>query len=224
MRLRGRALLLGLAWSLDLGTAIAQSIYTCTDARGRRLTSDRPILDCIDREQREMTPSGTVKRRIGPSLTADEVAAEEDKARKAAEERNRAAEEKRRQRALVNRYPNQASHDKERVAALALIDGLIASSQNRSATLSEQRKKLDAEGEFYKGERNRMPPTLRRSLEQTEQEQGAQNRFVAEQQIEKQRIDTRFNEELVRLKVLWAQQASPVTTPVAVASKPAPTR
>ncbi|HET7868163.1 MAG TPA: DUF4124 domain-containing protein, partial [Burkholderiaceae bacterium] len=27
-------------------------IYSCTDARGRRLTSDRPIIECLDREQR----------------------------------------------------------------------------------------------------------------------------------------------------------------------------
>jgi hypothetical protein len=73
------------------------SIYTCVDAKGRRLTSDRPILDCIDREQQELSPAtGLVVRKIGPSLTAEERAAAEDKAKREAEERNRQVEEKRR--------------------------------------------------------------------------------------------------------------------------------
>ncbi len=29
------------------------AIYTCTDAQGRRITSDRPIAACIDRPQRD---------------------------------------------------------------------------------------------------------------------------------------------------------------------------
>ena len=45
------------------GHAWAQAgIYTCVDAKGRRLTSDRPIVECLDREQKELTPNGNVKR------------------------------------------------------------------------------------------------------------------------------------------------------------------
>jgi hypothetical protein len=60
-----------------LAPAWAEGIYTCVDAKGRRITSDRPIIECIDREQRELSPSGTVRRKIGPSLTAMERAAVE---------------------------------------------------------------------------------------------------------------------------------------------------
>ncbi|MDP1270894.1 DUF4124 domain-containing protein, partial [Klebsiella pneumoniae] len=49
-------------------------IYTCVDASGRRITSDRPITQCLDREQHELTGSGTVKRVIPPSYTAEERA------------------------------------------------------------------------------------------------------------------------------------------------------
>jgi hypothetical protein len=47
-------------------------IYTCIDAKGRKLTSDRKIPECSDREQKILNPSGTVKARIGPNLTAQE--------------------------------------------------------------------------------------------------------------------------------------------------------
>ena len=66
-----------------------QGIYTCVDAKGRRITADRPIHDCNDREQSEMSSGGLVVRKIGPSLTAQERALEEAKAAKAQDERNR---------------------------------------------------------------------------------------------------------------------------------------
>ena len=97
-----------------LQLAHAQAIFTCVDGKGRHITSDRPIPECLDREQRELNPSGTVKRQIPPSQTAEERAAEEVRQRLAAEDQARIAEEKRRDRALLARYPNRASHDAER--------------------------------------------------------------------------------------------------------------
>ena len=47
-------------------------VYTCIDAKGRKLTADRPIVECIDREQKVLNPSGTVRAKVGPSLTAQE--------------------------------------------------------------------------------------------------------------------------------------------------------
>ena len=72
------------------------SIYTCVDRNGRRLTADRPIPECLDREQRELSPSGTTRRQIGPSLTEIERAAQEAQRRKDEEERARVVEERRR--------------------------------------------------------------------------------------------------------------------------------
>jgi hypothetical protein len=106
--------------------ASANSIYTCVDASGRRLTSDRPILECIDREQRELTPSGTVRRIVAPSYTAQERAAMEAKALKEAEEQHRLADERQRLRALATRFPDQASFDRERAAAIATVEEVIA--------------------------------------------------------------------------------------------------
>ena len=74
----------------DLAWAQAPSpsggIYTCVDRNGRRLTADRPIAECLDREQRELGPSGIVRRQIGPSLTEHERAAQEAQRRKEAKD------------------------------------------------------------------------------------------------------------------------------------------
>lgn len=201
-----------------LPPAGAQGIYTCVDSKGRKLTSDRPILECIDREQREITPTGQVVRKIGPSMTAAERAAEEEKARKALEERNRQLEEKRRDRALLTRYPDRTTHDKERSKALEAVDEVIKTANRRTSELQWQRKKLDNDLEFYDRDLKRAPPILKRQLEENDMQQAAQKRFIANQEDEKKRINARFDEELVRLKVLWAPQAA------AQAQTPTPTR
>ena len=91
----------------------APEIYTCVDAKGRNLTSDRPIAECLDREQKMLNPSGTVKAKVGPNLTAQERSELEAKEKVELEERARLNEEKRRDRALLVRYPNKAVHDRD---------------------------------------------------------------------------------------------------------------
>ena len=82
-------------------TTTTTSIYTCVDAQGRRLTSDRPILACNDREQRELNSSGTTRRVIQPTMTASEREAREAREREAAVERQRAQNIIRRDQALI---------------------------------------------------------------------------------------------------------------------------
>lgn len=186
------------------GPVAAQGgIYTCIDAQGRRITSDRPIQACLDREQRELGNMGVVRRVVPPSYTAEERA-KIDQQRKAEEElRARAQEEKRRDRALLIRYPNQGVHDKERAEALAQIDEVIKAVVKREEFLAKQRKEIDTELEFYKGDVALAPAWLKRKLEDNEQQVQVQKRFVDEQNQEKQRINARFDEELVKLRQLW---------------------
>jgi hypothetical protein len=212
------ALLAALSGQVIGAGATAESIYTCTDAKGRRLTADRPIAECIDREQIELSPGGLPRRKIGPTLTAAERAAQEEQDRRQAEERSRLIEEKGRQRALVARYPNREAHDKERADALALVDSVTAAAQLRTKELVTQRKFLDGEVEFYQLDPSRMPPKLRRQIVEVDAQLDAQKRFLAEQDVEKVRVNARFDEELSRLKVLWAQQGVVPTAPEHAAS------
>jgi Domain of unknown function (DUF4124) len=194
-----------LAIAAAAGSACAQGIFTCVDAKGRKITSDRPILECNDREQKELNSSGSVKRQLPPSMTAAERAAEEAKTRKAQEDNARAAEERRRDRALATRYPNQAAHDKERALALKQIDDSMVGTK-RDVELAAQQKKLDAEMEFYKGDASRAPPALKRQMEEHQKATAAYKRFIADKAEEKKRVNARFDEELVLLKRVWSGQ------------------
>ena len=218
--LRPLTLLLALA-SLAGGVA-AQSIYTCTDAKGRKLTSDRPILECNDRDQKELTPTGTVKRIVKPVMTAEEAAKQDEKDKADAEERARQAEERRRDKALLLRYPSKAVHDQERTAALAQVDEVIKAANKRIGELAVQRKTIDADMEFYAKDPSKAPPSLKRQVDENNKSVAAQKRFILDQNDEKKRVNLRFDEELVKLKPLWAGRA--LATPTVVnpsASEPA---
>ncbi len=203
-----RHVVLACALTGAVAGACAQSrIYACTDAKGRRLTSDRPIPECIDREQKELSPLGAVRRTIPPTLTPAERALKDEQDRKLAEEQQRQAEERRLHKLLVARYPNQRTHDAERAKALLPVDEAIAGSRKRIAELQEEQKKLRAQSDATKA-----PPEavarLKRQLADNEQQTAAQARVAATQEEEKARITKRYDEELARLQKLWTQQAS----------------
>lgn len=203
-------LLLGTLLTAAAATAWSQGarIYTCVDAKGRKLTSDRPILECIDREQKELSGSGTVRRTLPPTPTAQEKALIEERERKAAEEKQRLTDERRAARALLSRYPNRAAHDAERVKALRAQQDVIVTGQKRVEELNEQRKLLTAETEFYK-DPGQWPSMLKRQFDENAQQLAAQQRFMASQEEEKARINARYDEELVRLRPLWTQRGVP---------------
>lgn len=201
----------GLAWLLAGLDAQAQpvptnGVYTCVDARGRKLTSDRPIADCADREQQVLNPSGTVRARVGPNLSAYERNLIEAKERAEQEERARVIEEKRRDRALLMRYPDQSAHDAERGESLVQIGVVRKAAVHRAEELMRRRTTLLQEMEFYKKDPSKAPMALRREIEEVTQSLAVQGRFIADQDAEIKRTNARFDEELLRLKQLWASQ------------------
>lgn len=183
-------------------------IYSCTDSRGRTITADRPIPDCIDREQRELNPSGTTRRKVEPTYTAREQAERDERDRLAQLQAARQVEERRRERALLVRYPNAAAHDRERAEALVQIDVVIQAARKRLGELAEDRKKIDDELEFYKNDPGKAPDAVRRKIDDNAKSVAVQNRFIGEQEEEKKRLNARFDEEATRLKPLWAANAA----------------
>lgn len=209
------------AWAQP--AAPSSGIYTCVDRTGRRITADRPIPECADREQKELSPSGTVRRQIGPTLTEVERVELEQQRRREAEERNRQLEERRRERALLARYPDKAAHDAERAAALAQIEDLMTIAHKRIGELQAIRKGYDTEMEFYKKDLSKAPPTLRRRIAENEEDIAERHRYLATQEQEKRRVHQRFDAELATLQRLWEAQrmvpALPLGAPAASSAR-----
>ncbi len=192
-------------------TEPAGGIYSCVDAYGRRLTSDRPILSCIDREQRELNRSGGTRRVIPPTLSATEREARAQQEREAELARQRARDAISRDQALVTRYPDQAAHDAGRKEALAQTQAVVQAAEQRLAELADERKALDDEMEFYRKDPSRAPVKVRRGIEHNTQAVAEQRRAILAQAAERDRINARFDEEARRLQALWQgrQPAAP---------------
>lgn len=192
-------------------------IYSCVDAKGRRLTADRPIMECLDREQKQYGDNGTVKGRLPPSYTAEERAVEEEKHHQAQLAEQRQAEFKRRDRVLLNRYPNAASHQRERAASLSRLDDAIAAGERRVADLGRQRQDLEEQASGTKNVAR--TSQIKRQLDENAENLSAQQRLLAAQRDERRRIEGRFDDEFTRLQALW--EGAPVVGATPTAARPA---
>lgn len=197
------ALLLCLTASLAGGALAAEvPIYSCTDASGKKLTSDRPIPECANREQKLHNADGSLRRIVPPTPTADERAEAEAAERRAATERAAQQEAVRRDRSLLLRFPNEAVHRRAREAALDDVRKAVRTSEERLKVLAAERKPLLDEAEFYAG--RALPAKLRQALDANDASVEAQRVLVQNQQTEVARINAVFDIELERLKRLWA--------------------
>jgi hypothetical protein len=208
------------------GTAWAQTrpppgsgIYTCVDDQGRRLTSDRPIAECTHKQQRVLNRDGSLKAVLPPTLTLEERAEKEARERQAAELRAAQADAVRRDRNLLNRFPDQAVHDKARSAALDTVRLAIRASSLRLEALGLDRKPLLDEKEFYVGKP--LPKELRAQLDANDAAFAAQRSAMQTQEAELERINALYDAELAHLRRLWAgAQPGSLGTVVATPEQP----
>lgn len=188
------------------GHAVAQatktgSIYSCVDANGKRLTSDRPIPECTARDQRLLNSDGSVKQVLPPSMTADERAAYEARQQEEALARAQQREAVRRDRNLLQRFPNEAAHHKAREASLDDTRKSLKISESRLEALEKDRKPLMDESEFYVGKQ--LPLKLKQAIDANDASAEAQRNLIQNQKAEQVRINKLYDDELERLRKLW---------------------
>lgn len=195
-----------LALPLLLAHAAAQAnIYTCVTAKGQRLTSDRPIPECLERPQEIRNADGSVKAVVQPPMTAEERAAHEEKLRQEQAIANARRDAVRQDRTLLNRYPTEAKHENARETALEPLRSALHSAERRLREYEKDQKALQNESEFYKGKQ--LPRALKQKIDQNRASIEAQKDVAQNQQAEIQRITATFDQELARLRRLWAGAA-----------------
>ena len=214
--------------TLLVATAAARAaapagIYTCIDEKGRRLTADRPIAECSHKEQQLLNRDGSLRAVVPPTLTSEERAEKEARDRAAAEARAAQADAVRRDRNLTARYPDEASHQRAREAALDTVRLAIKATELRLRELQAERKPLQEEAEFYQGKA--LPPKLRAAIEANDASVDAQRNASATQAAELGRISKIYDTELERLRRLWsgapAGSLGPMNLPPPLPVKPA---
>lgn len=196
-------------------------IFTCTAPDGRRLTSDRPIPACRGVEQRVLNPDGSLQRIVPPTMTAEERAAREAQERREAAQRRAQLDAARRDRNLLQRFPDEAAHQRARESALATVHLALRASEQRLQDLQRERQPLLDESEFFPN--RELPAALRQRLAANDAAQAAQRQAIETHRSELARINGGYDAELQRLRRLWAGAApgSVPMTPMA-SSPPAP--
>lgn len=206
------------------GDAPATSIYTCVDAQGHRLSSDRPIPECIAQEQRMLNRDGSPKGVLPPAQSPEERARADKVKREADQARLARDAEARRDRALLTRYPDLVRHDTARSRAQEPVDKQIEVARRRLAELEVENQALQRERESIPGKV--LPQALRARIAANEGAIEAQNTILRDQQAERERLTLQFDAELVRLRALWAGAApggmGPIPTPSSAPAGRAP--
>jgi len=216
-RVGARACLAAACWGWTISVQAA-GIYSCVDASGKRYTSDRPIAECLDREQRVLNKDGSQRQTLPPRMNAEERALAEERQRLQDQAQAAQKDAVRRDRNLMLRFPDEAAHHKAREAALDDLRRGVALSERRLQDLRDERQPLLAETEFYKG--RRLPYKLKSKLEANDAQQQAQRDIIQNQSAETVRINALYDAELTRLRRLWAG-AAPGSVPPASDALPA---
>ncbi|HEV7786403.1 MAG TPA: DUF4124 domain-containing protein [Thermoanaerobaculia bacterium] len=128
----------------------AAAVYKCVDERGVTRIGDTPPEQCTNVMMYEVSATGTILRRIDPSLTPDQVKARTEEADRKKEAEKASNEQKRKDLALLATYSTDTEFDTVRDRTIEPIIGRIRSANDRLGAIEKRQKELDEEMEFYK--------------------------------------------------------------------------
>lgn len=183
------------------GLVLAQTrIYTCKDANGKTITSDRPLPECQGREGRVLSGQGATVKKIEAPLTPEQIAAREIEDQKKREDDERRREQARRDKALLNTYANVEDIESKWQRALAQVEREARESERRISMLERQALENRSESEFYK--KKQMPSDLKRRLDENEAALKAEKHLFGSKKSEVAQVNVKFDEDKKRYMVL----------------------
>ena len=191
--------------AFSAAAAVQAQVYTCTTAAGRKITADRPIPECMDREQRELQTSTGRVNIVKPKQTEAERWAEREAQKKLERDKESALQQQRRDQQLLARYPDEAALEEKRSYLLAEVKKRWGPTLDEQAQINVRRKEIVAAGEARRkagkvadfGVTKEAAQLERRSL----QLQPMMDKYAAE--IE--RSNREFDQDLERLRYLRGQ-------------------
>ena len=189
-----------LATSLLL-CASAGAAFKCVDEKGNTHVGDTPPDPCANVVMYEVTRTGSVIRRIEPSLTPEQAKARVEIDERKKEADKAANEQKRKDLALLATYSSEAEFDVVRDRTIEPIKGRIKLTQERVAAIDKRAKELDEEMEFYKagkssksagGKKSEASSNLTAELERLRSEKQGLARSVASSEKEITELRAKF--------------------------------
>jgi len=183
----------------------AQAAFKCKDEKGITHIGDTPPAACASVMMYEVSPSGTILRRIEPTPTGDQLKAKIEEEARAKEAAKVAAEQRRKDLALLSTYSSEKDFDTSRDINLKPIEGRIKSARDRSVSVDKREQELETEMEFYKAGKStkttkvrEAPAQLKADLERTKGEKAALAKSIADYEKEMQEVRSRYEADKLR--------------------------
>jgi hypothetical protein len=196
----------------------AHAVFKCVDEQGRTYIGETPPAACDHVPMFEMSPSGTVLRRIEPTPTPDQLKVRQEEAHKKQEAQKAALEQQRHDTALLNSFSSEKEFDYARDRNIEPLTGRIHSAQDRikdiDARLAVVQKNIETwrAAKGPKGDAAELPATFAEEQQRLGQERQSLLRNIAanEKEIQEQR------ERFARDKKRWVElKSGTATMPVA---------
>ena len=200
-----------------------QYTYRCTTADGKKYYGATIPQQCLGQPIEQLSPQGTVLRRIDPQGDERARLAKEAQAAKRREEEAALKEESRRNRALLATYSSEKDIDDARARALAENQKAIKEVEARIAEIRKRKEKYDKEMEFFaegpaksdpkkKGsgpapKASKPPPKLLEDINTAEVDLKAQQNLMSVKQKEVESINAKYDEDKKR----YLELTKPVT-------------
>jgi hypothetical protein len=200
-------------WAALAALAVAAApasatLYVCTTADGRTITSDRLPPECANLPVKELRSDGSVRQVIEPPLTEEQRRARAEKLRREHLELEAKRTRARRDIALMETYASEVEIEAARQAALSSRQVMIDRSKQRLETFAAERTKLENEVEFYAN--RKLPAKLEQAIEANKDLTQAEHRLIVDMQADMARINQRFDTELSRFRELVLAGARPL--------------
>lgn len=184
----------------------AHAAFKCKDEKGVTHIGDTPPAACASVVMYEVTPSGTVLRKIDPTPTGDQLKARMEEEARAKEAAKAAAEQRRKDVALLATYSSEKDIDVSRDLNLKPIEGRIKSAQDRTAAVGKREQELEAEMEFYKAGKGKgaatkaraAPAQLVADLERVKGEKVSLAKSIQDYEKEMQQVRERYDSDKKR--------------------------
>jgi len=178
------------------GSAQAQRMYKCTDAKGRVFVTQTPPPECLGRPTDVLNKKGTVIQRHEGQLTEAEQMKRAAEAKKKADDAAAAKEESRRAKALLNTYSSEKDIEEARARALKENASAVIDTEKKIAGALKRQKELENEKEFYA--KKTLPAKLQQDIRVNELDLKNQQELLDTQKKQVATINAKYDEDKKR--------------------------
>ena len=200
--------LMALSTAAAVQAQVKAQVYTCTTVTGRKITADRPIPECMDREQRELqTTTGRVNI-VKPKQTEAERWAEREAQRQTERERELALQQQRRDQQLLARYPDDAALEEKRSYMLDEMKKRWGPTLDEQAEINVRRKEISAAADARRKAGKAADFSSAKEAAQLERRTLQLQPMMEKAQADLDRVNHEMDADLARVRYLRGQAQS----------------